>query len=115
MISTDTDRSDTILPDVLGTTAVVTRGFASRLLHVMARCEVRGLENVPSTGECLIVFNQLSLFDTALVPTIVPRPDITGPVSRSYRRNRFFRFLIEAVVESGSVVVPGIGKRSGPS
>ncbi len=96
MISKDTGRLDTTPPDVLGATAVVTRGVVSRLFHVMARCEVTGLENVPSTGACLIIFNQLSFFDTALVPTIIPRPDLTGPVARSYRRNRFFRFLVEA-------------------
>ena len=96
MISKDTSRLDTTLPDVLGSTTRLTRCVVSRLLHVMARCEVTGLENVPSTGACLIIFNQLSFFDTAFVPTIIPRPDVTGPVARSYRRNRFFRFLIEA-------------------
>ena len=110
MISKNAGRLGTTLPDVLGTTALVTRRVASGLLHVMARCDVTGLENVPSTGACLIVFNQLSFFDTALVPTIIPRPDITGPVARSYRRNWFFRFLIEA--GGGVWIQRGAGDRA---
>ena len=110
MISKDNGRLDTTLPDVLGTTTLLTRRVVSRLLHVMARFEVTGLENVPSTGACLIVFNQLSFFDTALVPTIIPRPDVTGPVSRSYRSNPFFRFLIEA--GGGVWIQRGAGDRA---
>ena len=76
-------------------TALATRRVVSGLLHCMVRREVTGLENVPLTGACLIVLNQLSFFDTPLVRVIIPRPDVTGLVARSYRDNPFFRFVIE--------------------
>ena len=77
-------------------TALATRRVVSGLLHCMVRREVTGLENVPLTGACLIVLNQLSFFDTPLVRVTIPRPDVTGLVARSYRDNWFFRFVIEA-------------------
>ncbi len=91
-----TGRSDTTLPDLPTTTARATRSFVSGVLHVLARREVTGLEHVPPTGACLIVFNQLSVFDTPLVRATITRPDVTGLVSRSSRGNLFFRFFIEA-------------------
>ena len=84
------------VPDAPTSTALAARRVVSLLLRAMAPWEVTGLENVPATGACLIVFNQLSLLDTPLVRAVIPRPDVTGLVARSYRNNGFFRFLIEA-------------------
>lgn len=64
-------------------------------LRAMARIEVTGAENVPASGPCLVVFNQLSLFDTPLLRVAVPRSDVAGLVALSYSRNRFFRFMVE--------------------
>jgi 1-acyl-sn-glycerol-3-phosphate acyltransferase len=64
-------------------------------LRSLARIEVSGLHNVPETGPCIVVFNQLSLLDTPLLRTVIPRPDVAGLVARAYRRNPFFRFLVE--------------------
>ena len=96
MASRDVGPFVTAVPDALSGTALMARRVVSRILHVMARFEVTGLENVPTTGACLIVFNQLSILDTPLVRVVIPRLDVTGLVARSYRDNWFFRFLIEA-------------------
>jgi 1-acyl-sn-glycerol-3-phosphate acyltransferase len=64
-------------------------------LRAIARVRVEGLESVPESSACLVVFNQLSLFDTPLLRVAIPRSDVAGLVSRSYRGNRFFRFMVE--------------------
>jgi 1-acyl-sn-glycerol-3-phosphate acyltransferase len=75
--------------------SVVLRATVSFLMKLLARHEVSGLENIPRRGPCLLVFNQMSLFDTPLVSTIVRRRDVTGLVARDYRSNPFYRLLIE--------------------
>lgn len=69
--------------------------FVRTALRGMARIEVEGLENIPASGPCLVVFNQLSLFDTPLLRVAIPRPDVTGLVAAEYGRNPFFRFMVE--------------------
>lgn len=76
-------------------TSVVLRASLWNLLGLMARREVVGLEHIPRQGPCLLVFNQRSVFDTPLVSALVPRPDVTGLVARDYRRNPFYRVLVE--------------------
>jgi 1-acyl-sn-glycerol-3-phosphate acyltransferase len=76
-------------------TSVIVRATVSRLLGLMARREAFGLEHIPREGPCLLVFNQRSVFDTPLLSTLVPRPDVTGLVARDYRRNPFYRLLVE--------------------
>jgi 1-acyl-sn-glycerol-3-phosphate acyltransferase len=65
-------------------------------MGLVARREVTGIENIPRSGACLVVFNQTSVFDTPIVNTLVPRADVTGLVALDYRRNPFYRVLIEA-------------------
>jgi 1-acyl-sn-glycerol-3-phosphate acyltransferase len=67
----------------------------SRILDVLTRRRISGVENIPRNGPCLLVFNQLSLVDTPLLSVLVPRSDVTGLVARDYRSNPLYRFLIE--------------------
>lgn len=69
--------------------------FVRTALGVMADIQVRGAENVPPRGACLVVFNQLSLFDTPLLRVAIPRSDVAGLVAVEYRRNAFFRYMVE--------------------
>jgi 1-acyl-sn-glycerol-3-phosphate acyltransferase len=71
------------------------RTIVSGALGMLTRREIEGLEHIPGQGPCLLVFNQRSVFDTPLVSTLVPRDDVTGLVARDYRRNPFYRCLIE--------------------
>jgi 1-acyl-sn-glycerol-3-phosphate acyltransferase len=75
--------------------SIAVRAVLSRAYDLLVHRDVSGLENVPKQGPCLVVFNQLSLFDTPLVSISIPRPDVTGLVSRDYRRNVVYRVLIE--------------------
>ena len=71
------------------------RAALHRLLSRLLELRVEGLENVPRHGPCLLVFNQMSVFDTPLLSVIVPRADVTGLVARDYRVNPFYRVLVE--------------------
>jgi 1-acyl-sn-glycerol-3-phosphate acyltransferase len=71
------------------------RAGLRRLLARMLRLRVEGLDNIPRTGPCLLVFNQMSVLDTPLVSVIVPRADVTGLVARDYRRNPLYRVMVE--------------------
>jgi 1-acyl-sn-glycerol-3-phosphate acyltransferase len=83
------------VPDRPTRTSVAVRAIVSSALGLLARRELEGLEYIPREGPCLLVFNQRSVFDTPLVSTLVPRDDVTGLVARDYRRNPFYRYLIE--------------------
>jgi 1-acyl-sn-glycerol-3-phosphate acyltransferase len=77
------------------TRSTLTRRAVSFVLGLLARRQVSGLENIPRQGPCLLVFNQMSVFDTPLLSVMVPRADVTGLVARDYRRNPFYRVLVE--------------------
>jgi 1-acyl-sn-glycerol-3-phosphate acyltransferase len=77
------------------TRTTVVRRAVSLALSLLARRRVTGLENIPRRGPCLLVFNQMSVFDTPLLSVMVPRADVTGLVARDYRRNPFYRVLVE--------------------
>lgn len=72
------------------------RRAVSAILTVLTRRQVYGLQNIPRHGPCLVVFNQMSVFDTPLVNVLVPRRDVTGLVALDYRRNLFYRLIVEA-------------------
>lgn len=76
-----------------GSTAL--RFALSRVLDVLARRRISGVENIPREGPCLLVFNQMSLVDTPLLSVLVPRRDVTGLVAKDYRTNPVYRFLVE--------------------
>lgn len=83
------------VPERPSRTSVIVRAALARLLGLMTRREVSGLEHIPREGPCLLVFNQRSVLDTPLVSTLVPREDVTGLVARDYRRNPIYRWLVE--------------------
>ena len=79
-------------------------------LRALARVEVTGVEHVPGSGPCLVVFNQTSLLDTPLLRVAIPRPDVAGLVAIEYRRNPFFRLMVEA--GGGIWIERGAGDRT---
>ena len=83
------------VPERPSNASVIVRSCLSRVLGLMAQRRIAGLEHIPLEGPCLLVFNQRSVFDTPLVSTLVPRPDVTGLVARDYARNPFYRVLVE--------------------
>jgi 1-acyl-sn-glycerol-3-phosphate acyltransferase len=65
------------------------------VLRGLAHLRISGLENIPRRGPCLVVFNQMSVVDTPLMSTLVPRRDVTGLVARDYRAHPVYRLLVE--------------------
>lgn len=72
------------------------RHVVNLLFALLTRREVDGLENLPRSGACLVVFNQLSSFDTPLLFSLIDRPDLTGLIAANYKDNPFFRIMVEA-------------------
>lgn len=71
------------------------RGAIGFLMRRIARIDIRGAEHLPSHGPALLVFNQSSLLDTPLMTMLGRRRDVTGLVARNYRRNPFYRLIVE--------------------
>jgi 1-acyl-sn-glycerol-3-phosphate acyltransferase len=67
------------------------------LLKLLARVEVNGLENVPSTGGCIIAVNHLSRLDSALVFGWVKRDDLTALVADKYLKVFWIRWLVDRI------------------
>lgn len=69
-------------------------GFLFRLL---TRLEVSGLENIPSSGGCLLCPNHIHLLDTPLIFIHLKRQDITGLVAKKHQKNAFFRWIVDSI------------------
>jgi 3-oxoacyl-[acyl-carrier protein] reductase len=108
------NRGEPAVPNRPRWSSVILRAAVSALLGRLARREISGLDNIPRRGPCLVVFNQMSLFDTPLISVLVPRRDVTGLVARDYRRNPFYRVLIEYGGGRGSDATRATAGRSRP-
>jgi 1-acyl-sn-glycerol-3-phosphate acyltransferase len=68
----------------------------SALLHLLARIEVRGLENVPAGG-VIMSPNHLSWFDPPLIFIQFPHRKVTVFNADTYRTNRVFSYVMTGV------------------
>ena len=50
------------------------RLIAGPALRTLARPEVTGMENVPTSGPAILASNHLSIIDSIFLPLMVPRP-----------------------------------------
>ncbi len=73
------------------------RAIIHGLLNVLAHVEVTGLENVPSTGGCIIAVNHMSRLDSALVFAWVKRDDLTALVADKYLKVFWIRWLVDRI------------------
>ena len=67
------------------------------LFWLFTRIEARGMENVPASGGMILCVNHLSRFDAPLIFTRLPGRRLTAFAADTYRRNPFFRWIVEAV------------------
>lgn len=67
------------------------------VFRVIARIEVRGMENVPPSGAFIGVSNHIGRLDAALVYLVVDRQDIIMMVAEKYRESALFRWLVRMV------------------
>lgn len=63
--------------------------------QLMAKVEVMGTENIPSTGPCIIVANHLGRMDALLVHYLVSRDDVLVMVAEKYRKIPIMRWLVK--------------------
>src|ERR1700686_2519265 len=70
-------------------------GVLSALYGLLCQRQVIGLDNLPTRGPCVLVFNHVSNFDPPLLFTLVRRRDATGLVADNYRDRPFYRFIVE--------------------
>ena len=68
-----------------------------RLMALLTRRDIRGLENVPLTGGYILAPNHLSMLDPPLIATQVQRNDLTAMAAHKHRENPFLRWIIEAM------------------
>jgi 1-acyl-sn-glycerol-3-phosphate acyltransferase len=68
---------------------VLLRAVVNFLFERLTQRQVSGLENIPARGPCVLIFNQLSNFDTPLIFTLMRRTDATGLVAANYREHPF--------------------------
>jgi 1-acyl-sn-glycerol-3-phosphate acyltransferase len=69
--------------------------FLVRLFtRLLARIEVRGLEDSLTTGPLIIVSNHLGRLDAPLIYSLTDRTDVTIMVAEKYKTNPLFRWLV---------------------
>ncbi len=73
------------------------RSIVRLLFCLLTHIEVHGLENVPAHGAVILASNHLSRLDAPLLFILLAREDVTGLVADKYKKNPFFRPLIQAV------------------
>jgi 1-acyl-sn-glycerol-3-phosphate acyltransferase len=70
--------------------------FISRLiLKIIAKVELEGLENVPSSGGAIVVTNHIGRLDAMLGVVLADREDIIMMVAQKYEKNLFWRFMVK--------------------
>lgn len=75
----------------------IIRVVLSFLFHLLTRIEVRGLENIPASGGCILCTNHLSSLDAAFAFIYLKRDDATGLAGDTHQQNPLFNWLLTAV------------------
>jgi len=68
------------------------RSVVRFIMRIIARVEVRGLENLPE-GNFILAANHLGRLDTAVLLCAVDREDIIMPIAEKYRNHPLFGML----------------------
>lgn len=66
------------------------------LFDFFCRIELVGLDNIPPTGGVLGAANHLSRLDGPLIYAILPRTDVSALAAIDYRKNVFFRWVLDS-------------------
>jgi 1-acyl-sn-glycerol-3-phosphate acyltransferase len=64
------------------------------LIQRLSHLEIRGLENLPLKGGCLMVSNHLGYLDAPVYFAVLPRPDVKGLVASTYRIVPILNWLV---------------------
>lgn len=75
------------------------RRFVTALVRwvfkLLARVEVIGLVNVPSSGSAILAMNHMSRIDPALVAVVVKRADVSALIADTYQQFLPIRWLVD--------------------
>jgi 1-acyl-sn-glycerol-3-phosphate acyltransferase len=69
------------------------RWIMMRLIDLVARVEIRGMENLPRNGAFVIATNHLGMLDVTLLYYSIHRWDVFVPVAEKWERIGFLRWL----------------------
>ena len=64
-----------------------------RLIDLVAKVEIRGMENLPENGAFVITTNHLGMLDVTLLYYAIHRWDVFVPVAEKWERIGFLRWL----------------------
>lgn len=71
----------------------VLRWILRRLIDLVAKVEIRGLENLPEQGAFVIATNHLGMLDATLLYYAIDRWDVFVPVAEKWEDSAFLRWL----------------------
>jgi 1-acyl-sn-glycerol-3-phosphate acyltransferase len=71
----------------------IIRWCMRRLLDLIARVEIRDLDNIPTSGAYVIATNHLGLLDVTLLFYAIDRWDVFIPVAEKWEQSAFLRWL----------------------
>lgn len=71
----------------------VVRWLLRRIIDLVAKVEIRGMENLPKTGAFVIATNHLGMMDVTLLYYAIDRWDVFVPVAEKWERSGFLRWL----------------------
>jgi 1-acyl-sn-glycerol-3-phosphate acyltransferase len=69
------------------------RWFVRSLIHLIAKVEIHGYENVPPSGAFIIAANHLGLLDAPLLFYALNRWDVFIPVAEKWEKSAFLRWI----------------------
>lgn len=64
------------------------------LFRLLSRLQVRGLENLPEEGACIIAANHLGILDGPLIFSLIKRKDATALAAKKHQSNPFYYWLV---------------------
>ena len=67
------------------------------LFKTFTKAEIRGAENVPRSGQAIVVINHLGLLDIVLGYLAINRVDATGWVADKHQKNPLFASIVNSV------------------
>ena len=69
------------------------RFLIRRLIHLIARVDIHGKENVPLTGGMILAANHIGILDIVMVYFAIDRTDLFIPVAEKWEKIGWIRWL----------------------
>lgn len=73
---------------------IVLRPAIRLLFQFFTRLTVKGIENIPLQGACLVTSNHIGILDAPLVFSLIHRDDATGLIAKKHQNNALIRWVV---------------------